>query len=423
MDGEGGLERAMVRSDLLRAALLGGALVAMFGGHVVVSLFMPSALPPAVRAHLAALGALIGTAAAYEAACYVYLRRLVARGRALPPGLRYLNAVVEVSLPTVGILVLAGDIDGLVLLHGPTPYMYFLLILLATLHLDAGVCVWTGALAALEYGALAVRYLGARAPVELDPLLANPAVHLGKAAMIALAGALAAFVAHQLRRRFGEALAAAEARRRVAAVFGQHVSPAVAERLLAAGGDAGDELRRVCVMFLDVRGFTAFASGRPPAEVMAYLNTLFGAMIETVNRHQGIINKFLGDGFMAVFGAPLADRDACRRAVDAALDIVGQLDAMIAAGRIAPTRIGIGLHAGDVMTGTVGSPLRKEYTVIGDAVNLSSRIEGLTKQLDARVLASEAVWRELAAPPAGAASLGAVAVKGVAEPVVVYRIA
>jgi adenylate cyclase len=408
---DGALDRAVVRSDQLRTALLGGALVVLFVGHTIAALITPDAMPPVVRDHLFAIGVMIAIAAAWEGLVYALLRRAIRSVRAIPPAARYANAFVEISIVSGSIVVLAGDLDGTVLLHGPPPYAYFLLILLSTLHLDARVCVWTGAVAAGEYGALAAHYAGGHA--VLDPLLTNPAVHVGKAALIALAGLLAAFVASQLRRRFVDAL-------RTIAVFGQHVSPAVAERLLAERAHAA-ELRRVCVMFLDVRGFTAYASGRPPAEVMAHLNALFGPMIETVNRHHGIINKFLGDGFMAVFGAPLEDARACAHAVDASLEIVCALDAAVASGAIAPTKIGIGLHAGDAMTGDVGSPLRKEYTVIGDAVNLASRIEGLTKQADARVLASAAVWRELAAPTGE--SLGPMSVKGVSEPIEVYKLA
>jgi adenylate cyclase len=417
------LERGMLRSDLLRTALFCGALVVTLCANAVAALLTPYALPPSLRGHLTGLGLLLVGAAGYELAAYRLLAHALRAGAAIPGALRYVNALVETSFPTVVLVLLAGDTDPVVLLHGPTPYIYFLLIVLSTLHLDARVCVFTGALAAAQYGAYSVYALGAPHTLALDPLLVNPAVHVAKAGMLLLGALAAGFIAQQLRLRFTEALASAEAESRVVAAFGQHVSPAVVERILAARGDEAGELRRVCVMFLDVRDFTAFASGRPPAAVMAHLNLLFGAMIETINAHHGIINKFLGDGFMAVFGAPLVDGDACRHAVDAALEIVRGLDATIAAGALAPTRIGIGLHTGDAMTGSVGSARRKEYTVIGEAVNLAARIEGLTKQHDARVLASEAVWRELPAPPAGATAIGVVPVRGVADPVAVYKLA
>jgi adenylate cyclase len=176
-------------------------------------------------------------------------------------------------------------------------------------------------------------------------------------------------------------------------------------------------------MFLDIRGFTSFSERRDPGDVVSYLNTLFDFMVETVNRHQGIINKFLGDGFMAVFGAPLPDAEASRHAVDAAREILSQLESLNAAGRIPPTRIGIGLHSGKAVTGTVGSAQRKEYTIIGDVVNVASRIEQLNKQFDAQLLISEEVWNAVGEGHEIPVRLGPVHVKGHEADVQVLRLA
>src|SRR5215510_488760 len=100
-------------------------------------------------------------------------------------------------------------------------------------------------------------------------------------------------------------------------------------------------------MFLDIEGFTTFSESRRPEEVVEYLNSLFSFMIDSVNRHHGIVNKFLGDGFMAVFGAPISDTSDCRNAVAASLEIVEKVTSMNATGEIAPTAIRIGLHAGE----------------------------------------------------------------------------
>jgi len=121
-------------------------------------------------------------------------------------------------------------------------------------------------------------------------------------------------------------------------------------------------------MFLDIRDFSRLASDHSPSEVMSYLNTLFGFMIPVVNEHYGIINKFLSDGFMAVFGAPIQDDQQCHHAVSVAMNILGHVEQLNAEGRIPPTRLGIGLHIGRVITGNVGGADRKEYTIIGDAV-------------------------------------------------------
>src|SRR5439155_23989801 len=107
--------------------------------------------------------------------------------------------------------------------------------------------------------------------------------------------------------------------------------------------------------------------------------------------------KFLGDGFMAVFGAPVEDAERCTHAVGASLEILERLDRLNAAGKIRPTRVGIGLHMGEAVTGNVGSADRKEYTIIGDVVNLASRLEQANKKFQARLLNSVEVRRCLLA--------------------------
>ena len=163
-------------------------------------------------------------------------------------------------------------------------------------------------------------------------------------------------------------------------LFGQHVSPAVVNQLLAQPKEPASELRQVCVLVLDIRNFTTFSEGRVADEVVAYLNTLWTFMVRTVNEHHGIVNKFLGDGFLAVFGAPLSAGNDCANALAAAREILREIDELTEAGRLPPTRIGIALHAGEAIVGNVGSAERKEYTVIGDVVNVAFRIEALNKE-------------------------------------------
>ena len=146
-------------------------------------------------------------------------------------------------------------------------------------------------------------------------------------------------------------------------------------------------------------------------------------MIEIVNRHHGIVNKFLGDGFMAIFGAPISDASACRNAVAASLELVERVRAMSASGEIPADAHPIGLHAGEAVTGNVGSSERKEYTIIGDVVNLASRLEQLNKQFGSQLLVSETVLEQLDGQGQDASPLGEVQVKGRERPVQVYRLA
>jgi adenylate cyclase len=176
-------------------------------------------------------------------------------------------------------------------------------------------------------------------------------------------------------------------------------------------------------MFLDIRNFTAFSEKRSAEEVVEYLNLVFDATIDAVVSRHGIVNKFLGDGFMAVFGAPIAEGNASAAAVDAALDILARVDALVERGKIPPTKIGIGLHTGEAVVGNIGSAHRKEYTVIGDVVNVASRMESLNKELDSRILASDEAWSASGRTEVKARPRDSIKVRGRAEPVRVWQLA
>ena len=231
--------------------------------------------------------------------------------------------------------------------------------------------------------------------------------------------------ATSLRTQFEKSVRAVAARDRVTNLFGQHVSPAVVDRLLATRTDPPSEIRTVCVLFLDIRGFTAMTRKRSAEETVALLNAFFAEMIDVVDRNNGIINKFLGDGFLALFGAPLDDPSAARHALAAARAIIDTVERWNVTHPAWALKVGIGIHLGEAVTGTVGSPQRKEYTVIGDTVNLAARLEQLTKDVGARLLVSQSVHEATAGDDTGdgAIDLGPVTIRGYEEKVRVWRMA
>lgn len=207
--------------------------------------------------------------------------------------------------------------------------------------------------------------------------------------IITLLGALGA------RTGVGLALATRE-RKRLRASFGGLVSPPVLEEMLAGRltpGRAG-ERRHVCVLFSDIRGFTTLSETMAPEDVTALLNDYFGRMTQAIHHHGGTLDKFIGDGIMAYFGAPHAAANPCQQALEAAREMLAALDEFNrdrATCGHPPIAIGIGLHYGPAVIGYIGSPERNDYSAIGDTVNTASRIEGLTKEAGYPLLLSASV--------------------------------
>ena len=215
-------------------------------------------------------------------------------------------------------------------------------------------------------------------------------------------------------------------KRQVKRTFSRFVSKDVYEQLVAdpASARLGGARRDMSVLFADIRGFTTFTERGQPEEVVSQLNEYLSRMVEVVFAHRGTVDKFVGDMVMALFGAPLADPDHADHAVEAAL---GMLDALkdqnarwAAEGR-PPLEIGVGMNSGDMVAGNIGSDTVMSYTVIGDAVNLGSRLESLNKEYGTRLIISESTRARLKGRY-DMRPLGAVTVKGKSEPVNIFEV-
>jgi adenylate cyclase len=205
-------------------------------------------------------------------------------------------------------------------------------------------------------------------------------------------------------------------RERLREAFGAFVDPALTERVVEEGTDLRGEVVDASVLFLDVRGFTAFAESAAAHEVVARLNALYEAVVPVILGHGGHANKFIGDGLLAVFGAPERHADHAVRAVAAAREIAQ----VVGSGVAGDLRIGIGVNSGRVVAGTIGGGGRRDFTVIGDPVNTAARVEAATRLTGDDILITETTLRALDAGADWFEERPSIPLKGKSEAVRLY---
>ncbi len=214
------------------------------------------------------------------------------------------------------------------------------------------------------------------------------------------------------------------AKRSITKLFGSYVPPELVDEMAQDPEDVTLEgqSREMTVLFSDVRGFTSISEDLNPKELSSLMNALLTPMTRVIHEHRGTIDKYMGDAIMAFWGAPLRNEQHARAGIQAALAIVdglGELNQDFARRGWPQIRVGVGVNTGIMNVGNMGSEFRMAYTVLGDAVNLGSRIEGLTKQYGVSIIASES--SRASAPEFAFMTLDKVRVKGRDEPVTIYE--
>ena len=275
--------------------------------------------------------------------------------------------------------------------------------------------------------------LASGASYYLAGRVTRPLAAIGRTANAIGGGDLNAQVNIDSQDEFGELGAAINAmaaglreREAVKVAFARYVSREVMDQVLALGEAPtvkGDR-RRVTVLFSDIRSFTTLSERMAPEQVVEVLNEYFESMVDVIFRNRGTLDKFIGDGLMVFFGAPVEDPRQEEHAVRTAIEMqqaLRDLDAKWSADARPTLRIGIGIHSGAAIVGNIGASRRMEYTAIGDTVNLASRLETATREHEADILISESTHAAVAGlfPTRG---IGPIHVKGRSEPVVAYAV-
>jgi adenylate cyclase len=227
-----------------------------------------------------------------------------------------------------------------------------------------------------------------------------------------------------LARGFNTMVDGLKERDKLRTTFGKYMTAAVMEHLLAGKVALGGESLKVTILFTDIRSFTTISEKMDPQHLVALLNEYFTEMVGIVMQEDGVVDKYIGDAIMAVFGAPVPKPEDAVNAVRAAVRMrrsLRRLNERLAARGLPTLRTGIGIHTGEVVAGNIGSEKRMEYTVIGDAVNLASRLETSTKELGVNVLISDDTY-ELTKHAIEARPVREITVKGRKQPVMTYEV-
>jgi adenylate cyclase len=217
----------------------------------------------------------------------------------------------------------------------------------------------------------------------------------------------------------------ARGKRQMESLFGQYVPPELVDEMAKNPEEFSmqPESREMTVLFSDVRGFTTISEGLEPKELSRLMNEFLTPLTEVIYRHRGTIDKYMGDAIMAFWGAPLPAKDHAKQGILAALEMhrkLAELQPHFKKNNWPEIRIGVGLNTGRMSVGNMGSGIRLAYTVMGDAVNLASRLEGITKEYGAAIIVGETT-RELTQHDFVFRELDRVRVKGKLEPVAIYE--
>jgi len=416
----------MIRSERTRVTILAGIALVTMIVFVVYLLFFGDDLQSKVPNLFVfyAIAGLFFILFIREMIVRQFIKKRFVEKKHIGYGARYINTAIECSFPSA--ILILGIIfwDNNIVLYSPAVFIFFIMIILSTLSLDFKLSVLAGVISAVEYWAIFYYSFLYINKISDYSMVNSFYFEFGKGLLLLLAGLVAGFVAVQLRKRITVSFEMLSERNRILGLFGQQVSQEIVTELIAQKESIATKSKYVCIMFLDIRDFTPFAEKLTPKELNDYQNKVFGYMIEIIADNYGVINQFLGDGYMATFGAPISKGNDSQNAINAAIKIINKTNELSEKGEIPETKVGIGLHAGYVVAGNVGTSLRKQYSITGNTVILSARIEQLNKIYNSQLLVSEEVMKvvELGDHNLEPQNIGEVSVKGRKKPINLFKI-
>ncbi|MDX2471976.1 MAG: adenylate/guanylate cyclase domain-containing protein [SAR324 cluster bacterium] len=314
-------------------------------------------------------------------------------------------------------------------LNGPASHLYFFIIALSGMFFDKKLSIFSGVASGVQY--FFCFWLAYPLLVSIDygdPIftqeISHPMIHFFKSLIMVFSGTATGIFASKALEIYRNFIQEEGEKKHIDNIFGQFVSDQVKDRVLKSINEDKGERMKVAILFSDIRGFSSFCEQNEPEIVISQLNEYFDAMVKSIREAGGVVDKFIGDSVMANFGGLLNLANPSEAAVNAALSMQKSLENLNKRWEekgLTRLENGVGLHFGSVLQGTIGSNERKEFTLIGDAVNTASRLEGLCKELGNPIIISESIFQLVSPQIQGKfQNFGEKLVKGKKKAVTVY---
>ncbi len=335
--------------------------------------------------------------------------------------IRYINAFIEISVPSIVLIIYSFNLPSVYPLFTPIALLYFIIIMLSSLELDFKLCVFSGLMAAIQYTVIAFYLSNKPFPDDAVKVSSFFPAYLGTAALFFISGHTAGLITNQIKKGLIKHYKAQAERNEIQKLFGQQISKEIVDEILNNKYEIQGRVKFAAIMFLDIRNFSIFAQDKSPEEIISYQNNVFSFIIEIINKNKGIVTQIMGDGLMAIFGAPIEHDNDCQLAVNSALEIYAELKKRNDERSLPETVIRIGINAGEVVTGNVGTSERKQYSITGQPVIIAARLEQINKELGSTILISDIVYKRISLIDEPKYHKDVI-IKGITESITVYQL-
>lgn len=353
----------------------------------------------------------------YELIFLFLLKRYIKNRLTINDHVKLAHTLIEIIFPGILMFMLTIIEERAAYLDAPYFLTYFLLIAISSLQLNFRLSFFLGVVAALQYSALTYYIYNFIIPQNNLEEHMPIASYYVRAVMMIFTGAASGMIASEINNRVQSSFKQLMEKQKIINLFGQQVSREIVDELIQRKDELDVKRVNATIMFLDIRNFSTYAETKDPQEIIEFQNNIFDPLIEIISKHKGLVNQFLGDGFMASFGIPLQTADHAQNAFDAGLEIINKIKVLAEVGVIPITRVGIGIHSGEVITGNIGNDIRKQYSIAGTTVITAARLEQLNKDYRTQFLVTRDFLQNVRTKGQAVESLGEVLIKGFEKPV------